>query len=288
MEKPNFLSQREYPLLPGEELVAERVLEDGRPVLRACPIKDSLSPDFVSSFKHVVTENLQAHVKERLTRLVRDLPDADVWSLPGRIGDLQKFAGQITDVVRAVSDIGDGSQEWAYRSARQELAAICENFAPATVEGKSITATTQTDSVIHGINLGRFKITIQFGNDITRNITAKALAPVLNRDRSHFHPHLDPNGRPCLGTAEAPIRNCLRAGNLFEIFSIMDTHLHSYNATNPFRKIDTWDKPAEKEKCSSCGGEAPEGTRITVCKECGARICKNCREDAKCLACAKK
>lgn len=288
MEKPNFLNQREYPLLPGEELVAERVLEDGRLTLRAYPIKDSLSPNFVQSFKSVVTENLQAHVKEKLSRLVRTLPDADVWSLPGKVGDLEKFAAEITGVAKAVESVGDGSQEWAYKSARQQLAAICETFAPVTIDGNKITATTQTDSILHGINLGRFKITIQFGNDLLSHISAKPITKTLNRDKTHYHPHLDQDGRPCLGTAQDPIRNCLRTGDIFEIFSIMDVHLHSYNASNPYRKIETWDRPPEKEKCQICGAEAPEGTRITACKECGARICKNCRTDAMCPACAKK
>lgn len=273
----NFLDDKRLPLLPGEELIAERVLDGDVPSLRAFPVKDLIGNSIVENFRSSVSAHLKRYIDETLQQTLRDITTADVWSMPRYEKDIASVTEKVLSFSRLVASIGDGSYAWGYQAIRQQLAAIARIYPPLVVSGNKVTATTQEDSIIGGVNLGRFNITLGVTtSDSPEAIRIAAVTPKHPRggDR-HFHPHVTPDGRPCLGDAHSPILNCMRAGDLLEIFTIVEAHLHSYNPKSPYRKIADWGGRIDVAKCVSCGVELDPSTACK-CQKCGKFLCEPC------------
>lgn len=193
------------------------------------------------------------------------------------------------------------------RSIMAELMAL-HNIAPFEIDWKnrSILIPVAKNVVLHDIKFGDFNVIFHWGkwidtvarsNNSGAAITSSSVLTIMpvtpvycwNDSRTakggHYHPHVQINhsnnpleGHLCLGsTSENRANALLGQGQLVAVMDLVHAALNSYNAGNPYRRIELW---KEVPVCACCRGVRE--VRDVRCSH--QRACSSCR--AQCGVCS--
>ncbi len=91
--------------------------------------------------------------------------------------------------------------------------------------------------------LGPFHVEMGLGEDELR-ITGLKGAPKIE---NYCHPHIGSGGRPCLGNAGPLIAKALGTGDIIGALQVVLEFLRSYNAENPYLRLERWDPDWEDD-----------------------------------------
>ncbi|MBU0477244.1 hypothetical protein KKC91_01565, partial [bacterium] len=90
--------------------------------------------------------------------------------------------------------------------------------------------------------LGRYEIHISLDSNEVRIYNLTKQVDGFN------HPHVDAQGKPCLGTLSDVIPKYMGRAEFAVILGALNTYLHSYNPASPYRRIEHWSKSRRKAK----------------------------------------
>jgi hypothetical protein len=94
------------------------------------------------------------------------------------------------------------------------------------------------------VNFGKMKISIDLFKDKIRVIRARGGLMV----HDHMHPHVGSIGDPCLGNAAPGITRAMNERNYHRVLELMTALLLSYNADNPYVKLNEFYVAQEDRK----------------------------------------
>ncbi len=166
----------------------------------------------------------------------------------------------------------------------------------------------------HLFNVGRFEVRIELEND---RLTIQQMDPGRVVE-SHPHPHIDPNGNPCLGNIGVSLAKRRALKQYPRALVVIHQFLAAYSPDNPYIKIERWDPDYEEDRnyddcyedsstldCVSCGddncpfwedrydrcAEFGELDRCLSCRDCDhwlteVETCRESTAESDCVTCA--
>jgi hypothetical protein len=172
-----------------------------------------------------------------------------------------------------------------------DLGALAEEFDDLSIAADLSSVSVITDPItLDGIALGRFQIHLDLTLMGSRRadssqISAIALDPnSATRDDSVTHPHVQ-SETICFGDGASAVNAAISEGRLYDVFSIVNAVLHTYNDGSPYISLESW----YGQRCEDCD-DIVDGD-MTSCQRCDRQMCSDCQgscndcEDSYCCRC---
>ena len=122
-------------------------------------------------------------------------------------------------------------------------------------------------------NLGPFRISYKV-KDAYLKVKAIAINPNLHQRTEYFHPHIEKNGKICLGDSIPTLNNAHKKSDIYSIFIILRNVLSNYNVASPYSQLETWNGIP----CNHCGKSTKE-IELKHCSFCNDLICEECYKE---------
>jgi hypothetical protein len=176
-----------------------------------------------------------------------------------------------------------GDPASVYKTIRSELALLYKRYTGKRVQltpDKDTLVTVISDRVIledeegHTRDFGTFPISLRVHHPDQRYLYIHIGNPDVEPSpyHAHIHPHVVHNS-PCLGDGMERVRRAIRCGYLTDLFTLLHSHLHTYNPFGAVLPLRAWD--AESMSCSGCGQTAYDMDDFHICS-CGEGCCESC------------
>ena len=116
---------------------------------------------------------------------------------------------------------------------------------------------------------GKFSIDMRIVNNRFQG-TFRSIDPIFahNESGGYFHPHVEANGKPCLGNAQAMLFNALKEGAFGHAVSVVWEFLTTYNIESPYAILSSWTPCKWHTSRCDCG--------LVLAPQCGCEGCVSC------------
>jgi hypothetical protein len=131
---------------------------------------------------------------------------------------------------------------------------------------------------------GNFNVKLRVVNNrLSANIYPRDTAAVVH---GYPHPHIEPDGRACLGNGANMLMTAVMDGKLGLAVTIVHEYLTSYNRNDPYQSLSEWVPNIWDSGLCSCSLMAKDLCRCPRCPSCGQSahevetnpICHSCQE----------
>jgi len=158
-----------------------------------------------------------------------------------------------------------------------ELLSLYDDYDEVNVDKTTYTVSVITEPIelLYNFNhcdivigMGSFKISLSLRDEVFRLSVRSAGGAVYNPEDGFSHPHVQPDGRSCLGDADEAAKLAARDLRVSDAFNLVKAVLNDYNSSSPHKQLWTW-----LPHCEQCQRKID---KVTRCGNCHKPMCSYC------------
>ena len=244
-------------------------------------------------------------IKDRADKFLKQYMAGDVNAV-GLYGDtlstISNFDG--SGAAREIRDMTGGQTDYTTNGdshhIMKELILLDEKYDNVCISGGYLMATqrepvaltfTSAEGRLISQGFGRFQIKAHLRPPGAFKFLCTPLDPVFHHQSRYYHPHINREGRVCMGGGAAPSTGeslnatmafkLAKAGLYSQLIDLCDGIIREYNNGSPYAYLGDW----TGIPCSFCGEHGNNTFKCTSskCSERGKMKCKRCK--AHCSTC---